>query len=270
MKYIVGLILTFILGIVVAVYATPNPPKPIQMVQNTTLGIQIDTTQGVDSSESAKPRTIFKLITKRDNSEPNLKIEYPQIDNPQKKVELSTINETIKNEVYKIVHEMAPGYGYTKSKGVLKGSWFETSYTPIRTDDSIVSIKFNIYAYGEGAAHPNQYTSVFNYSVKQNKRLELENIFKPESDYLYRLSELSFPLVLKALTQKGYEDDEGTKSFVRYGTSPDKFNFQNILIGDNQIIVVFDPYQVGPYSAGKTEVVIPVDELFSILATKLD
>ena len=255
---------------VVAIYAIPSPPKPIRTAQNTTSGTQIDTNQDIDSSESAKPKTIFKLITKGDNSKPNLKIEYPQIDNPQKTEELSTINETIKNEVYKIVDDQAPEFGYVKAKGLPDGSWFEISYTPIRTDDSIVSIKFNISAYGEGAAHPNQYTSVFNYSVKQNKRLEPKDIFKPGSDYLNRLSELTLPLALRALAQKGYEDDGGDNSQAKFGTSPAERNFQNILIGDNQITVVFDPYQVGPYAAGQIEVVIPGVELDPILDIQLD
>ena len=255
---------------VVAIYAIPSPPKPIRTAQNTTSGTQIDTNQDIDSSESAKPKTIFKLITKGDNSKPNLKIEYPQIDNPQKTEELSTINETIKNEVYKIVDDQAPEFGYVKAKGLPDGSWFEISYTPIRTDDSIVSIKFNISAYGEGAAHPNQYTSVFNYSVKQNKKLELEDIFKPESDYLNRLSELSIPLVLKTLAEKGYEDDGGDNSSAKLGTSPDERNFQNILLGDNQIIVVFDPYQVGPSAAGQVEIEIPFEDLRSELNSEVD
>jgi len=45
------------------------------------------------------------------------------------------------------------------------------------------------------------------------------------------------------------------------GTTPDADNFQNWYVEGTTLVLLFPPYQVGPYSLGVVSVPIPLSEL---------
>lgn len=54
----------------------------------------------------------------------------------------------------------------------------------------------------------------------------------------------------------GFEPDT---QWISEGTAPKEENFENFLITDNALIIIFDPYEVAPYAAGSVFVEIPLD-----------
>ena len=65
------------------------------------------------------------------------------------------------------------------------------------------------------------------------------------------------------------EDYEALSSFVADGTVPTAENFTSVSLEPGELVVSFDPYQVGPYAAGPREVHIPASEVQWMLAVTL-
>ena len=61
-------------------------------------------------------------------------------------------------------------------------------YDVLFANDSVLSIFFNGYSYGIGAAHGSQFSFVINYDLKAGKELKLARLFKPGSNYLEFIS----------------------------------------------------------------------------------
>ena len=61
-------------------------------------------------------------------------------------------------------------------------------YDVLLATDSVLSIFFNGYSYGIGAAHGSQFSFVINYDLVADKELKLARLFKPGSKYLEFIS----------------------------------------------------------------------------------
>jgi len=64
----------------------------------------------------------------------------------------------------------------------------EVHYEVDLATDSVLSIHFNGYEYGIGAAHGSQFSFVINYDLASGKELKLARLFKPGSKYLEFIS----------------------------------------------------------------------------------
>jgi len=77
------------------------------------------------------------------------------------------------------------------------GSDLSVSYTVALAQDDLVSVKFDVSNYEAGAAHPNPYSHVLNYDLKNGKQLKLSDLFKPGAKFLQTLRRLiENPLML--------------------------------------------------------------------------
>ena len=158
-------------------------------------------------------------------------------------------------------------------------------FKPLNPD--IVSVRIRLYTYTGGAHGGTQYYS-WNYSQKQRKFLSLNDIF-PVSDYCAQLvmvgrkplfqkkplseclnpspsqnitgSEELLNLVIRVQNilfrhkKQGNKYDKYIKGDILRGTQK---HFKIWNIHQNEIIIVFPEYQVGPYAAGSFEVFVPL------------
>ena len=69
------------------------------------------------------------------------------------------------------------------------GSDLGIGYTVALASDDLISIDFGIGGYYQGAAHPNSYSRVINFDLKNGKPLRLADLFKPEVRYLQVISD---------------------------------------------------------------------------------
>lgn len=125
-----------------------------------------------------------------------------------------------------------------------------------------VSYVYHMYADTMGA-HPNVYYRTFTYDRATGEGLALDDIFSPTADHLDVLSTLSrekLPAQLKALS--GVDPDA---DMLNAGTTPDADNYQNFYLEGDAVVIVFPPYQIGPWVLGVQEVSIPRTELGSTL-----
>ena len=131
----------------------------------------------------------------------------------------------------------------------------DISYELVLAQDDLVSIKFIVSSYFEGAAHPNAYSEVINYDLKNGKQLRLGDLFKPGSKFLQTIATYCIGDLKKQ--DKDLAPEEGAAPVAK--------NYQSWNITRKGIGINFDAYQVGPYAAGPKFVMVPYSTLKDLI-----
>jgi hypothetical protein len=141
------------------------------------------------------------------------------------------------------------------------GSDITIGYEVALARDDLVAIEFTVGSYSAGAAHPNSYTEVVNFDLKNGKALKLADLFQPGAKYLRTLSSYCIQELKKQQSGDGMVDDD----WVQKGAGPELTNYDNWTITGKGLAITFDPYQVGPYAAGPQHVLVPYSTLKEII-----
>lgn len=123
-----------------------------------------------------------------------------------------------------------------------------------------VSYVFTIYEDTMGA-HPNGYLRTYTFNKKTGEALGLDDLFT--GPYLDRLSELSRAKLKASISAVSGGDAD--VDYINSGTLPIADSFQNFYLEGDTFVLVFPPYQVGPYALGIQEARIPMMELSGFL-----
>lgn len=140
------------------------------------------------------------------------------------------------------------------------GSNLNIGYTLMLAQDDLVSVKFDVGSYYQGAAHPNSYSDVINFDLKNGKQLKLSDLFKPGSKFLPAIADYSIADLKKQGKEKGLTDEE-----IQNGAAPLAKNYQSWIITKKGVGITFDAYQVGPYAAGPQFVMVPYSALKDVI-----
>ncbi|OQA83138.1 MAG: Peptidoglycan-N-acetylmuramic acid deacetylase PdaC [Microgenomates group bacterium ADurb.Bin238] len=182
---------------------------------------------------------------------PSIKVNCAPQENPD--LQKAIINDIIQGIITEFKSEIGavdPAHPEDADK-----NWLTIDCQTVRSDDELFSVKFNISAYGYGAAHPVSYVKTFNYSLRNNKELGLSDLFKDKSDYLEKLSALSRQH-LKASLKDGY-----FQTMVEDGTSPNDEKFKGFLVEKDGLTIIFDQGQVSSNADGIQQIKILSSEL---------
>jgi hypothetical protein len=188
---------------------------------------------------------------------------YPQLsggNNPN----LAKFNQVAQGLVTKKVagfkKDMAPEEEQEPPPEGSMGSSLSVGYTVLLAQDDLISIKFDVGSYYQGAAHPNSYSDVLNYDLKNGKQLKLSDLFKPGSKFLQDIATYSIADLKKQAKDKGLLDDQ-----IESGAAAATKNYQSWNITKNGLGINFDAYQVGPYAAGPQFVMVPYSNLKDLI-----
>jgi len=128
-----------------------------------------------------------------------------------------------------------------------------------------VSYVYQIYQDTLGA-HPNTYYRTFTFDRASGEALHLDDLFAPGASYLERLSERTraeLPSIMARMAQ--ISPSEVDMDYINSGTMPIGDSFGNFKIDGTNLVMIFPPYQVGPYVYGTIEVPMPLSSLSDIL-----
>lgn len=194
-------------------------------------------------------------------------VEYPQLTGSTDP-NFEKFNQAARGLVTKQVSafrkQMTESAGEANPVDSETGSDLGAGYTIALAQDDLISVQFDIGGYSAGAAHPNSYTDVINFDLRNGKQLKLSEIFKPGAKYLQTLSAYSVQDLKKQAKQKG-EDGMLDDDWIQRGAGPDANNFRSWTITKNGLGINFDAYQVGPYAAGAQFVLVPYSALKEII-----
>jgi len=127
-------------------------------------------------------------------------------------------------------------------------------YSIAMYNDNAVSLSINLYPY-TGGAHGMYYFQTYSYDLVNNKIIELEDIFKPEFDYMAFLSEFCYKDIVNQLENMDVQPDF---EWIKKGTDPVfEDNYSQFLVTPEGLIIKFLAYQVAPGAAGDLSVKIP-------------
>ena len=142
-------------------------------------------------------------------------------------------------------------------------STLESDYQIRLAADDLISIEFTESAFSGGAAHPNSYTTVLNYDVRNGKKLALADLFNAKSNYVKVISDYC----IKDLKQQAKKEKDSmlTDDMIQSGASARAENFNAWTITKQGLWITFDPYQVAAYAAGPQQVLVPYSALKDLI-----
>jgi HNH endonuclease/Protein of unknown function (DUF3298) len=133
----------------------------------------------------------------------------------------------------------------SKMSSQLTSSYEVSCYT-----GDIVSIRYSIFHYGAGAAHPNHVSAVTNVQMRPMFSLVLADLFRGKSGYLETISDYCISRLAEA---KGLAQPS---DWILRGAGPDLKNFSRFNVTPVGLLITFDEYQVDCYAAGGSQVLI--------------
>ncbi|HJS24083.1 MAG TPA: DUF3298 domain-containing protein [Pyrinomonadaceae bacterium] len=140
------------------------------------------------------------------------------------------------------------------------GSDLSVTYEVLLAQDDLVSVKFDVSSYFQGAAHPNSYSDVLNYDLKNGKQLKLSDLFKPGAKFLQTIATYCIADLKKQAQAKGLLAEE-----IEKGAAAKSDNYDSWTITRRGLGIYFDAYQVGPYAAGPQFVLVPYSTLKDLI-----
>src|SRR3990167_1115717 len=123
---------------------------------------------------------------------------------------------------------------------------------------TVLSILFES-EYFTGGAHPWHELDTFNYNVKNKQFLKLNDLFKPNSDYLKLISAYCYDALKKKLEFK--TEDQTQLDWLKEGTAPLEKNYRHWTLQPDGLLIHFDEYQVAAYVYGRPTVLVPYEVL---------
>lgn len=115
-----------------------------------------------------------------------------------------------------------------------------------------LSYIYSIYV-DTGGAHPNLYFKTFTFDERTGSHLTLADLFT--GNYLAELSRVSRAKLPDVIGE--YADTE----YIAEGTTPEEQNFETFFFDGEHFVLLFPPYQVGPYALGPVTLRIPATDL---------
>lgn len=196
-------------------------------------------------------------------------VEYPQLEGDRR---FDKFNQAVQSLITQEVAEWKKAETFSAAEAGIElppetqnsELWIEYDFR-LATDD-LISVQFNEGAYSRGAAHPNSFTKVLNYDVKNGKKLSLADLFNPKSNYLNVISQYC----IRDLKQqsKKQKDSMLEDETIQSGASARADNYKAWTITRKGLWIVFDPYQVAAYAAGPQHVLVHYSALKEIIKSE--
>lgn len=185
----------------------------------------------------------------------SIEIEYPQIEltgESQPNAEIA-FNRVMKDAVTGLADQFEKDFYEFKEEGPIFNDWFlEGGYEVHYKSGKLLSVDQGFYIYGGGAHGIPDYFTLL-YDVKNNKIIELKDIFREDVDYAKVISDFSKKKLLENKDMDEYD--------VNRGAGPDPANFEKFYITEEGMTIIFPPYQVAAYVFGPQQVKIPFSYL---------
>jgi Deacetylase PdaC/Protein of unknown function (DUF3298) len=207
----------------------------------------------------------LKIVPKEvklENQKRRYKIDvtYPQIEGT-KHPRILSLNNKIRRlvaEQYRWLLNSTEPLTHSLYKNPDVNNSVDLSYEISTATDELLSIYFEVYSYGVGAAHSVQHSFTVNYDFRSDRLLELVDIFKPNENHLKFISQYCIDDLAKR---------HGADKFLsKDDLAPKAKNYQSWDITKEGVRVHFDACTVFACAEGKQIVDIP----FTVLKDKLN
>lgn len=245
-----------LVAVVLLTTNTINQSKQIEELktQLDSLNLSQDTSMPTEVEENT-----WSVTTKSDIEETanySISILYPTFSHPQHSDIALDLNNYVSQSILQYKKDTMFTDNISSSKSTL-----DLDYDIKFLNNNLISLLISGSQYS-GGAHPSGVYISVNYDLKNNKALELQDLFNPASGYL---NSLSINTKAALLEKFGANADE---SFIEGGTSAEINNFKIFNISDGRLIITFPEYQVAPYAVGSQQVELNLDDYSSMFRSE--
>lgn len=181
---------------------------------------------------------------------PKVSIYYPQLVSLSNRKIQDHINHAILQQVYRLFHLVNQQGYFQPGKTELTGN-----YEIKNNQRGIISLTLSNFAYMYPMAHPVDNLTSLTTDVRTGKIYKLKDLFKPNSPYVERISEL-------IKQQLKYRD------IPLYGEFNSIKPNQDFYIADKSLVIYFQRYEIAPRPAGYPMFPISIYELEDIIDEK--
>lgn len=211
------------------------------------------------STESFPEVSVKKITQKNLAQHYSIDVEYPVLSGMSDLKIQKIINLDIFDAVSKIQNGFIQDVAQTNPYNIGDENTLLVRYETFALSRRVASFEIEISEYNIGAAHPGDFIETLNYDLLSGHLLALGDIFQPQSPYLSRVSEISIANLSQQLGRQGLSD------WQQEGARPVAENYQNFVLTDSALVIIFNPYQVAPSAAGILQVIIPYAQLKNII-----
>ena len=198
------------------------------------------------------------------------KNNYDRIDTPKAVIsypvfKVDTLNRFIKRRVFDTFAQEEPATSYQNiATSFIKGyddfvitdkntpqAWYLIiKINVLKQSPNYLALKY-IHADYVGGAHGNTIISFLNYDPRTNKEIKLDSLIQAgKMSELVATAETIFRKNEKLTQNESLED--------KYFFDKGKFSLaQSFHVNDKGLVFLYNPYEIKPYAAGYTELVIP-------------
>ena len=106
-----------------------------------------------------------------------------------------------------------------------------------------------------------RFDRVYYYDLNCHEEIFLDDILMYNESFLEELSVLAKDILLKEKNDVIFDDEV----ILDEGLMPTATNFQYLMFEEQNLKVIFPPYQVGPWSSGAIDVLIPYSKIVKYL-----
>jgi len=177
-----------------------------------------------------------------------IKIDYPMYEN-------KNFNKKIKNYIKEQEQEFKKTIENYQDE---KDYDFFVNYTK-EIMNNRETLHLTIFAY-TGGAHHERIDNIFYYDRKNQKELQLSDILDNSKEFYETISTIARKKLKENKKELIFSGD-----FLEEGLEPKSENFKLLIFTKEGLKIIFPPYQVGPWSSGAIEIVIPYDEISQYL-----
>lgn len=182
-----------------------------------------------------------------------IEARYPEITNNDSQA-IKNFNQLVKTRVMDQINEFRKLMSENTAEDLKYlpedvSNYIEIGYSVESASKRFVSVKFYRSEY-TGGAHPNSWSFTLNYDLENSREIKLSDLFKPNSNYLKFISDQSIELLLNQQEESKDED------WIKSGASAETKNFESWNITKNGLKFTFDAYQIAPYVAGPSSIVL--------------
>ncbi|MEW6126280.1 MAG: DUF3298 and DUF4163 domain-containing protein [Acidobacteriota bacterium] len=185
---------------------------------------------------------------------------YPQLDGV-KDAKTDGFNKAIAGMINSQVSRFkkdAPESFNADDPEQVSGLWID--YHVTFASDELISVVFDMSEYSAGAAHPNSYSTTFNYDLRNGKEIKLRELFANANFLQVIANHCTRTLTARLKKIEAYDE-----TMVKDGASAKADNYSSWNITRKGLLFNFDPYQVAAYAVGPQEVLIGYESLKEVL-----
>jgi hypothetical protein len=134
----------------------------------------------------------------------------------------------------------------------------QTTANIVRQDSSLITLQFKGYSF-QGGAHGSSITTFINWNTKAHQEVKLKDILI--DNYQHALDSVG-EKIFRAQEKLSATEPLKTNYFFK----DDKFSLnENYLITPVGIRFIYNQYEIKPYAAGQTELIIPYSQIQPLL-----